>query len=163
MNEMHNIQVDVDNDHAYYENDIIDKNSESNKEANEKNKAKNLAYDRIIQIAKSTGGTGSGQGYVKQRDKILTSKGENMNISLGTSQGSNTVNRIVHTNTVGRTGDGKTIEAIPGVTLLVPCESLHRATAGKEDLVFIEVQRGLILSEEDIERLEDDYDRETVF
>ena len=112
MNEMHNIQVDVDNDHAYYENDIIDKNSESNKEANEKNKAKNLAYDRIIQIAKSTGGTGSGQGYVKQRDKILTSKGENMNISLGTSQGSNTVNRIVHTNTVGRTGDGKTIEEI---------------------------------------------------
>jgi len=59
--------------------------------------------------------------------------------------------------------DGRTTEAIPGVTLLVPCESLHRATAGKEDLVFIEVQRGLILSEEDIERLEDDYDRETVF
>ena len=107
-----NIQTEVNNEYAQYENDIIDKNSESNKEANEKNEAKNLAYDRIIQIAKSTGGTGSGQGYVTQRDKILTSKGENMNISLGTSQGSDTVNRIVHTNTIGRTGDGKTIEEI---------------------------------------------------
>ena len=107
-----NIQTDVNNEYAQYENKIIDDNNKINKEANEKNEAKNLAYDRIIQIAKSTGGTGSGQDYVTQRDKILTSKGENMNISLGTSQGSDTVNRIVHTNTRGRTGDGKTIEEI---------------------------------------------------
>ena len=111
-NEMHNIQVNVNNEYAIYENELISKNHIANAEANEKNKAKSLAYDRIIQIANSTGGTGSGQGYVTQRDKILTSKGENMNISLGNSQGSDTVNRIVHTNTRGRTGDGKTIEEI---------------------------------------------------
>jgi mannose-6-phosphate isomerase-like protein (cupin superfamily) len=35
----------------------------------------------------------------------------------------------------------------------------HRAEAGGQGLVIIEVQRGVLLSEEDVERLEDDYGR----
>ena len=52
------------------------------------------------------------------------------------------------------------IAALPGVSLLVPCGSVHRAGAGNNDLVIVEVQRGNWLSEDDIERLADDYARE---
>jgi mannose-6-phosphate isomerase len=54
-----------------------------------------------------------------------------------------------------------TIAATPGVSLLVPCGSVHRATAGNQDLLIVEVQRGQWLSEDDIERLADDYARAT--
>lgn len=40
----------------------------------------------------------------------------------------------------------------------VPPKNIHRATAGPEGLVFIEVQRG-ICSEDDIVRIEDDFGR----
>lgn len=49
--------------------------------------------------------------------------------------------------------------AEPGVSLLVPCGSVHRASAGSNDLLIVEVQRGAWLSEDDIERLADDYAR----
>jgi mannose-6-phosphate isomerase len=51
------------------------------------------------------------------------------------------------------------IAARPGTTLLVPCGALHRASAGSEDLLIVEVQRGTLLSEDDIERIADDYAR----
>ncbi|MEB3185374.1 MAG: phosphomannose isomerase type II C-terminal cupin domain [Cyanobacteriota bacterium] len=54
---------------------------------------------------------------------------------------------------------GTSVEAQPGITLHVPCGAVHRATAGNADLVILEVQRGALLSEDDIERLADDYQR----
>ncbi|MEO1002876.1 MAG: phosphomannose isomerase type II C-terminal cupin domain [Cyanobacteria bacterium J06638_7] len=51
------------------------------------------------------------------------------------------------------------LAARPGTCLFVPAQAIHRARAGSSDLVIIEVQRGPMLSEEDIERLADDYGR----
>lgn len=47
----------------------------------------------------------------------------------------------------------------PGQLLAVPVTKVHRASAGPEGLEILEVQRGCMLSEDDIERLEDDYGR----
>ena len=55
--------------------------------------------------------------------------------------------------------EGTVIPAAAGTTLLVPCGAIHRAAAGGEDLLIVEVQRGTLLSEDDIERLADDYQR----
>ncbi len=47
-----------------------------------------------------------------------------------------------------------------GEALAIPQGAVHRvANEGTADLVFIEVQHGAVLSEEDIERLEDHYGR----
>ena len=46
-----------------------------------------------------------------------------------------------------------------GSQLLIPRGAVHRATATGADLLIVEVQRGAILREDDIERLEDDYGR----
>ena len=51
------------------------------------------------------------------------------------------------------------IEAHPGVTLEVPLGAIHRASSGPEGLLIIEVQRGMVLREDDIERFADDYGR----
>lgn len=51
------------------------------------------------------------------------------------------------------------VPASPGSTLTIPTGAIHRATAGRLDLEFVEVQRGTDLREDDIERLEDDYGR----
>lgn len=51
------------------------------------------------------------------------------------------------------------IAAQPGSCLEVPCGAVHRASAGASDLLIVEVQRGELLSEDDIERLADDYQR----
>jgi mannose-6-phosphate isomerase-like protein (cupin superfamily) len=50
-------------------------------------------------------------------------------------------------------------EAEPGTTLCVPVGALHRAGAGPEGLLIVEVQRGEQLREDDIERIADDYGR----
>jgi len=46
-----------------------------------------------------------------------------------------------------------------GQLLAVPVACVHRASAGPEGLEILEIQRGLVLREDDIERLEDDYGR----
>lgn len=62
-------------------------------------------------------------------------------------------------------GDGElqvgdsTISATPGTSLFIPQGELHRATAGQLDMLIVEVQRGDWLSEDDIERLADDFGR----
>lgn len=56
--------------------------------------------------------------------------------------------------------EGKSITAEAGTTLFIPRQALHRASGGSHDLEIIEVQRGPILSEADIERLADDYGRQ---
>ncbi|MCX5938745.1 MAG: phosphomannose isomerase type II C-terminal cupin domain [Cyanobium sp. LacPavin_0920_WC12_MAG_62_9] len=55
--------------------------------------------------------------------------------------------------------DGDTVPATPGTSVFIPQGSLHRATAGSRDLVLVEVQRGAVLREDDIERFDDDFGR----
>jgi len=60
----------------------------------------------------------------------------------------------------GKLTCGNTVTpAAPGTTLFVPENAVHRAEAGPEGLGIIEVQRGAHLSETDIERIDDDYNR----
>jgi len=51
------------------------------------------------------------------------------------------------------------ISAVVGTSVFIPRESLHRAGGGTRDLEIVEVQRGEWLSENDIERLDDDFGR----
>jgi len=46
-----------------------------------------------------------------------------------------------------------------GDSLFIPVGGLHRASAGSRGLEIIEVQRGELLCEDDIERFEDDFGR----
>ncbi|MAR06439.1 MAG: mannose-6-phosphate isomerase [Cyanobium sp. NAT70] len=50
-------------------------------------------------------------------------------------------------------------DAHPGIMLSIPEGAVHRAQAGSMNLVILEVQHGAVLSEDDIERLQDDYGR----
>ena len=51
------------------------------------------------------------------------------------------------------------IAAQPGTTLFVPVGAIHRACAGADGVLIVEVQRGDELREDDIERVADDYGR----
>lgn len=56
-------------------------------------------------------------------------------------------------------GDQK-ISVAPGSVVDIPLGSVHRiGNTGQEALIFIEVATGSILTEEDIVRLQDDYQR----
>ena len=56
--------------------------------------------------------------------------------------------------------DGEEIEVGTGEAIDIPMQAAHRiANPGDELLVFIEVQRGSYLGEDDIERLQDDFGR----
>ncbi len=56
--------------------------------------------------------------------------------------------------------DGREITLAAGDTVDIPTVASHRiANPGEETLVFIEIQRGDYLGEDDITRLEDDYNR----
>ena len=56
--------------------------------------------------------------------------------------------------------DGREVALSVGETVDIPVGSAHRvANPGDETLVFIEIQRGDYLGEDDITRLEDDYNR----
>ncbi|MFN7899097.1 MAG: phosphomannose isomerase type II C-terminal cupin domain [Synechococcaceae cyanobacterium] len=59
------------------------------------------------------------------------------------------------------TCDGDILAAIPGTALFIPVAAIHRAEAhaDADGLEIIEVQRGSVLREDDIERFEDDYGR----
>jgi len=54
--------------------------------------------------------------------------------------------------------DGEEHSGVIGTFWYVPCGILHRATAGKDALTFIETQIGECV-EDDIVRVEDDYGR----
>lgn len=59
----------------------------------------------------------------------------------------------------GIINDGwKVRNCILGDRFHIPPKNVHRATAGSDGLVFIEVQRG-VCDENDIVRIEDDYGR----
>lgn len=55
--------------------------------------------------------------------------------------------------------EGRLLDAVVGTTLFIPVGVLHRASAGAVGLEIIEVQRGGLLSEDDIERFDDDFGR----
>lgn len=56
--------------------------------------------------------------------------------------------------------DGRDIALAGGQTVDIPIEAAHRvANSGDGPLIFIEIQRGSYLGEDDIVRLEDDYGR----
>jgi mannose-6-phosphate isomerase len=58
------------------------------------------------------------------------------------------------------TVDERTFPCAKGEHVHIPCGAVHRiANAGAEPLVFIEVQQGALLDEDDIERFEDDFGR----
>jgi mannose-6-phosphate isomerase len=96
----------------------------------------------------------SGEGYLVKR--LWLSPGQR--ISLQSHR-----HRCEHWVVVN--GDGllmledTTIPAQRGTTLFVPEGARHRAEAGSSALEIVEVQRGALLSEEDIERYEDDFGR----
>jgi mannose-6-phosphate isomerase-like protein (cupin superfamily) len=54
---------------------------------------------------------------------------------------------------------GALVAAVAGTSLFIPLGAVHRATAGDQDLLIVEVQRGEQLREDDIERLADDFGR----
>ncbi len=56
--------------------------------------------------------------------------------------------------------DGRDISLGPGETVDIAVGAAHRvANPGEDTLVFIEIQRGDYLGEDDIKRLEDDFNR----
>lgn len=56
--------------------------------------------------------------------------------------------------------NGHNIRVSEGDTVTVPVQSMHRiANPIEAPLLFVEVQVGSYLEEDDIERIEDDYDR----
>jgi mannose-6-phosphate isomerase len=56
--------------------------------------------------------------------------------------------------------DGTAHEVDPGSALDIPAGTPHRIeNTGRDDLVFVEVQRGEYFGEDDIVRLEDDFGR----
>lgn len=97
---------------------------------------------------------GSGEGYLVKR--LWIRAGQRISLQR---------HRHRHEHWVVVRGDGllecngTTLPAAVGTVLQVPCGAVHRATAGRDDLVIVEVQRGALLSEDDIERLADDYQR----
>ncbi len=95
-----------------------------------------------------------GEGYRVKRLCILTGR----RISLQRHR-----HRCEHWIIASGTGlidcEGTHLTAAAGDSFTIPLGALHRATAGDSDLVIIEVQRGGLLSEEDIERFDDDFGR----
>ena len=63
--------------------------------------------------------------------------------------------------TARATLDGHDVEVMSGGTVDVAIGCAHRIeNIGSDTLVFIEIQRGTYLGEDDIERLQDDYGRQ---
>jgi mannose-6-phosphate isomerase-like protein (cupin superfamily) len=95
-----------------------------------------------------------GEGYRVKRLCILASR----RISLQRHR-----HRCEHWIIASGTGlidcEGSRMAAAAGDSFTIPLGSLHRATAGDSNLEIIEVQRGGLLSEDDIERFDDDFGR----
>ena len=97
---------------------------------------------------------GSGSGYLVKRLWIHP----NSRISLQRHR-----HRCEHWVVVAGSGELFCLDqnqpARPGTCLEIPLGAMHRASAGPEGLLIIEVQRGESLREDDIERFADDYGR----
>ena len=97
---------------------------------------------------------GAGEGYLVKR--LCIEAGHRLSLQRHR-------HRLEHWVVVSGSGqlecEGSTIQAVAGTTLLVPHGAVHRAAATSENLLIVEAQRGEHLSEDDIERLADDYAR----
>ena len=97
---------------------------------------------------------GSGEGY--QVKRLLVRAGSRL--SLQRHQ-----HRSEHWVVVSGEGwldcAGIQVPAQVGTCLEIPLGAIHRASAAASDLLIVEVQHGRWLSEDDIERLSDDYGR----
>jgi mannose-6-phosphate isomerase len=95
-----------------------------------------------------------GDGYLVKRLRIHAGR----RISLQRHQ-----HRCEHWVVVAGSGEleleGEAMPAAIGTSLFVPQGAWHRASAGPEDLLIVEVQRGAELREDDIERIADDFGR----
>jgi mannose-6-phosphate isomerase len=96
----------------------------------------------------------TGEGYAVKRLRILAGR----RLSLQRHQ-HRCEHWIIASGSGRVTCEGTSLEVAAGDTLSIPVGSLHRAAAGAADLEIIEVQRGELLSEEDIERFDDDFGR----
>ena len=96
----------------------------------------------------------TGDGYLVKRLRIKAGR----RISLQRHQ-----HRCEHWVVVDGCGqlelEGELIAAGVGTSLFVPQGAWHRASAGTEALLIVEVQRGVDLREDDIERIADDFGR----
>jgi mannose-6-phosphate isomerase len=96
----------------------------------------------------------SGEGYLVKR--LCIASGRRISLQRHRHRSENWV-------VVGGSGvleiEGQSIAASPGTTLQVSRGAWHRAAAGPEDLLIVEVQRGALLCEDDIERRADDFGR----
>lgn len=96
----------------------------------------------------------SGPGYLVKR--LSLSPGKRLSLQCHRHRCEHWV--VVHGE--GRlTLEDTIIEARAGTTFFVPEGARHRAEAGALGLEIVEVQRGHLLSEADIERFEDDFGR----
>jgi mannose-6-phosphate isomerase-like protein (cupin superfamily) len=67
---------------------------------------------------------------------------------------------VVVAGTAHVTRNAETLDVLPGQVVSIAVGDIHRvANRGPDLLEFIEVQTGAVLSEDDIERLEDNYGR----
>lgn len=98
---------------------------------------------------------GEGPGYKVKR--ITVKSGQRLSLQLHQKREENWV--IAQGVGIVTVGDKK-IDVKESTYIFIPKKSAHRIeNTGKEDLVFIEVQRGEYLGEDDIKRIEDDYNR----
>jgi mannose-6-phosphate isomerase len=96
-----------------------------------------------------------GPGYKVKRLEVVPGKRLSYQRHAGRSE-----HWVIVQGSASVTLDGVTKSAHPGDAMYIPVGAAHRiGNAGSEPLVFIEVQRGSVLAESDIVRLEDDFNR----
>lgn len=96
-----------------------------------------------------------GEGYKVKRLEVLPSKRLSYQKHARRSE-----HWFVTQGTARVTLDGREIEITKGDSIDIPLGSAHRVeNPGEELLIFIEVQQGDYLGEDDIVRIEDDFGR----
>jgi mannose-6-phosphate isomerase len=96
-----------------------------------------------------------GSGYKVKRIEVLPQKRLSYQKHKKRSE-----HWMVVAGTAKVTLDGREIVVPTGNTVDIPIGAAHRIeNVGDQKLIFIEIQRGVYLGEDDIERLQDDYGR----
>ncbi len=89
--------------------------------------------------------------------RIIVKPGKRLSLQSHTNR---TENWLVVSGSAFMHLDNKKIYLLENQTVFIPKEARHRIeNIGSEDLVFVEVQRGSYLGEDDIVRYEDDFNR----
>lgn len=99
-------------------------------------------------------GLGSGEGYLVKR--LLIRSGARISLQRHRHRSEHWV--VVAGNGTLEVAE-TSLAATAGSSIFIPLGAIHRASAGSEDLLIVEVQRGNELREDDIERLADDFGR----